>query len=201
MIPGTGQAKELVLNDIVEVSIEAAERAVFGGFHLFRDWRLGYSLTVHSSQGLTIKSPQKVWIIDDYLQWSNLVYLAVSRVEYLQQLERVVFPQAKGAEVREPLSDQQLRTKIAKKLAAYKRQDRAKERQFNLKVNYILQLRDEQQNRCAACNIELLWNYQIKDTQQFSVDRLDNNKGHFRGNVRLTCLECNRKRGGADIIE
>ncbi len=50
------------------------------------DWRLGYALTVHSSQGLTIHNPQKVWIIDDYLQWSNLAYLAVSRVEYLSQL-------------------------------------------------------------------------------------------------------------------
>ena len=41
------------------------------------DWALGYAITVHSSQGLTIADPQKVWIIDDYLQWSNLAYLAV----------------------------------------------------------------------------------------------------------------------------
>ena len=55
-----------------------------------QDWALGYALTVHSSQGLTVASPQKVWIIDDFLQWSNLAYLAVSRVKYLSQLERVV---------------------------------------------------------------------------------------------------------------
>ncbi|MCU7846333.1 MAG: AAA family ATPase, partial [Candidatus Thiodiazotropha sp. (ex Monitilora ramsayi)] len=80
-IPGTKRREELVLNDIVDVSIEAAEAD---------DWQLGYALTIHSSQGLTIHDPQKVWIIDDFLQWSNLAYLAVSRVEYMHQLERVV---------------------------------------------------------------------------------------------------------------
>ena len=61
-------------------------------------WALGYATTVHSSQGLTVADPQKVWIIDDYLQWSNLSYLAVSRVEYMHQLERVVCPPKEGSE-------------------------------------------------------------------------------------------------------
>ena len=86
-IPGTNQKEQLVLNDIKVVTIKTAEAAIQTD-----DWRLGYALTVHSSQGLTIKDPQKVWIIDDYLQWSNLTYLAVSRVEYMHQLERVVCP-------------------------------------------------------------------------------------------------------------
>ena len=59
------------------VEIEAAERAIKTD-----DWRLGYSITVHSSQGLTIHNPEKVWIIDEYLQWSNFAYLAVSRLKY-----------------------------------------------------------------------------------------------------------------------
>jgi len=84
------------------------------------DWRLGYALTVHSSQGLTNKDPQKVWIIDDYLQWSNLTCLAVSRVEYMHQLERVVFPPEEGSEVKLPLSstEQQLRKVIQKKTSS-----------------------------------------------------------------------------------
>jgi hypothetical protein len=185
-IPGTGVREELVLNDIVDVSIEAAESAI-----KTEDWRLGYSLTVHSSQGLTIHDPQKVWIIDDYLQWSNLAYLAVSRVEYLSQLERVTCSAEEGSEDR----PEQLRKTIQNKLVAYKRQDQAKGLRFNLKVDHIRHLKEAQNNRCAACNIELLWAYQPKDTQQFSVDRLDNSRGHTNDNVRLTCLECNRKRG------
>ena len=57
-IPGTGRREELVLNDTVDVSIEAAGAAIQTD-----DWRLGYALTVHSSQGLTMHDPQKVWII------------------------------------------------------------------------------------------------------------------------------------------
>jgi len=58
------------------------------------------------------------------------------------------------------------------------RQDYATELKFNLKVDHILHLREAKNNRCAACNIELLWAYHPKDTQQFSIDRLNNVIGH-----------------------
>ena len=78
---------------------------------------------------------------------------------------------------------------------AHKCQDQAKGLQgFNLKVNYILQLKEAHQNHCAAYNIKMLWVCQPKDTQQF-IDQLDNSKGRCKGNVRLTCVECNAKRG------
>ena len=89
---GSPNQQELVLNDVVEVPLKYA-REVLGGMW-GSDWALGYAITVHSSQGLTIADQQKVWIIDDCLQWSNLAYLAVSRVEHLSQLERVICPPA-----------------------------------------------------------------------------------------------------------
>ncbi|MEW8688933.1 MAG: hypothetical protein AB2556_24200, partial [Candidatus Thiodiazotropha sp.] len=61
-----------------------------------------------------------------------------------------------------------------------KRQDQAKGLRFNLKVDHILELQEAQNNHCATCDIELLWAYQPKDTQQFSTDRLDNSMGHIR---------------------
>ena len=81
----------------------------------------------------------------------------------------------------------------------YKRQDQVKGLRFSLKVDHIQALREAQGNRCAACNIRLLRAWEPKDTQQFSVDRLDNTVGHIRDNVRLTILECNRKRGAAAL--
>jgi len=122
----------------------------------------------------------------------------------MHQLERIVCPPAKGSEARQ-LTEQQFAAQtpkaIAKKLVAYKSQDRAKGSSFavgfNLKVNHILQLKEAQDNHCAACNIEFLWAYQPKDTQQFSIDQLDNAQGHTRDNVKLTCLKCNQKRGAA----
>ena len=195
-IPGTQCKEELVLNDVVNVEIDAAERAIKSD-----DWRLGYSVTVHSSQGLTIHNPQKVWIIDDYLQWSNLAYLTVSRVEYMQQLERVVYPPEEGSGEKPSMSEQRLRQIIGKKLAGYKRQDGNNGRQgFDLKTNYKLQLKEQQKNECVGCGAEMLWDYVTTDTQQFSIDRLDNSKAHCRGNVWLTCLECNRRRGVAALL-
>ena len=194
-IPGTDRQEKLVLNDVVQVSIAAAEKAI-----LTDDWRLGYTLTVHSSQGLTIYDPQKVWIVDDYLQWSNLTYLAVSRVEYLHQLARCCPPPELVPRNMEPAFDEALaRKNIGYKLQSYKRTDAGKGFKTNLRMKDVLARKETQGNHCAACNIELLWCYTPKDTRQFSVDRLDNAKGHTRDNVRLTCLECNRRRGAAAL--
>ena len=59
---GRPNQQELVLSDVVYA------REVLGGMW-GSDWALGYAITVHSSQGFTIANPQKVWIIDEYLQW------------------------------------------------------------------------------------------------------------------------------------
>ena len=88
LLDGKLVLRELVLNDVVEVPLKYA-REVFGG-KWGPDWALGYALTVHSSQGPTINDPRNLWIVDDFLQWSSLAYLAVSRVEYLSQFKRVV---------------------------------------------------------------------------------------------------------------
>lgn len=65
-------------------------------------------------------------------------------------------------------------------------------RRVSLKVDYILHLTEAQFKSYTTCDIEFLWAYAPKDTQQFSVDRLDNSKGHCRGDVWQACLECNR---------
>ena len=117
----------------------------------------------------------------------------------MHQLERVVCPPEEGSEGARTLTEQQLRKVIQRKLMAYKRQNQAKGLRFSLKVYHILALKEAQNNRCDACNVELLWAYQPKDSQQFSVDRLDNSAGHIHDNVSLTCLECNRKRGAAAL--
>ncbi|MEW8689007.1 MAG: hypothetical protein AB2556_24575, partial [Candidatus Thiodiazotropha sp.] len=102
-------------------------------------------------------------------------------MEYLSQLERVVCPLEEGSEgVTLLQSNNQLRKAIATKFLAHKQQDQANGLRFNLKFVQILELKEAKNNHCAACNIELLCAYQQKDTQQFSVDRLDNSVGHFR---------------------
>jgi ATP-dependent exoDNAse (exonuclease V) alpha subunit len=56
--------QNLVLNDIVLVTIDVVESA------LSMDkspWTLGYAITIHSSQGLSI-SDTIIWIVDDRIE-------------------------------------------------------------------------------------------------------------------------------------
>ena len=46
-------------------------------------------MTIYTSQEMTLKASQHVWIIDENLAWDNLIYLAVGHVEYLSQLIQV----------------------------------------------------------------------------------------------------------------
>ncbi len=183
------------MNDVLPVSVQTAQEVLNGRWG--EDWALGYAMTVHSTQGLTIEDPLRVWIVDDYMQWSNLSYLAISMVRYLSQLARCC--PLLDADGPTPLAfdGAVARKNVGRKLMAYKRQDQAQGLTCNLRIKDVETLKEAQGNLCAACNIELLWCYAPKDTRQFSVDRLDNRCGHTRDNVRLTCLECNRKRGAS----
>ena len=97
--------------------------------------RSGSSMIIVSGQILPI------W---PYQEWS------------LSQLERVVCPHEEGSgeALRRSscgvFTDQQIREVIQRKLVAYKRQNQAKGLRFNLKVDHILELKETQNNHCAA---------------------------------------------------
>src|SRR5271170_4022880 len=65
-LPGSSEKKELVKNEIVYLPLNMlpdkflkdvlADKKVI-------DWELGYAMTIHTSQGMTLKAPQRVWII------------------------------------------------------------------------------------------------------------------------------------------
>ena len=113
------------------------------------DWGLGYAMTVHSSQGLTIEDPQKVWIVDDRLQWSNLAYLTVSRVQYLHQLDRCCPPPEADGQPPPAYDEAQARKNIGRKLQSYKRVDAAKGLANNLRIRDVEALKAHG-NRCPA---------------------------------------------------
>ena len=72
-------------------------------------------------------------------------------------------------------------------------QDKEKGREFNLTVDYILMLKHIQGDKCALCLIEMKFEWDRSgDISQWTVDRIHNSLGHIKGNIRLTCLLCNR---------
>lgn len=49
--------------------------------------------------------------------------------------------------------------------------------------------------RCCYCSEEVYVLYKcVRENKQWTLDRIDNEKGHNRGNLVIACLECNLKR-------
>ena len=69
-IPSSSEKRELVKNDIIYLSLDAlpdeflkdmlADKKVI-------DWELRYAMTIHTSQGMTLKALQRVWVINENL--------------------------------------------------------------------------------------------------------------------------------------
>ena len=61
---------------------------------------------------------------------------------------------------------------------------------------------DASGKKCTVCDVDLLLQGYTKcHGQTFSIDRLDDSQGHYRWNVRLTCLSCNRRHKRVDPVE
>jgi hypothetical protein len=87
---------------------------------------------------------------------------------------------------------------INKKISGYKQQDKLKklydENKF-LTYETVIQKLLECQLKCYYCKAELKVLYDIsRQMTQWSVDRIDNDKGHNNDNFHIACLECNLKR-------
>jgi hypothetical protein len=153
-------------------------------------------MTIHSSQGLTVENTT-LWIVDDRIEWSNLIYLAVSRVRKMNQLRRIVLDNETNNAISNAVCDDLITTR----LAGYQRGDKKNKRDFDIDVEFVKTLRRRQDNHCASCNCVMSWTKSIDFHRQFTVDRKDSSRGHTRDNVVLTCLECNRRRGAAPLLE
>lgn len=87
---------------------------------------------------------------------------------------------------------------LNKKISSYKQQDILK-KHFNrdkfIDFNNILLKLIECELKCRYCKEEMSVLYDIsREMKQWSVDRIDNDKGHNNDNFHLTCLECNLKK-------
>jgi len=87
---------------------------------------------------------------------------------------------------------------INKKIYSYKNQDIIKKK-FNLDcfIDYknIIKMLYNCDLKCYYCKEDVLILYDlVREMKQWSLDRIDNEKGHNIDNVLISCLECNLKR-------
>ena len=87
---------------------------------------------------------------------------------------------------------------LKNKLNNYIQQDKKRKRDFSNNITYeesIYKLLTSKL-KCYYCknNVKIIYK-EIKDKNQWTFDRLNNNISHTNNNVVVCCLECNLKRG------
>jgi len=87
---------------------------------------------------------------------------------------------------------------IKQKIYGYKSQDMEKnkfsESEF-INIETILQKMKESENLCFYCKkpVHVLYEY-VREPNQWTVERLDNDFGHNKNNIVIACLSCNLHR-------
>ena len=87
---------------------------------------------------------------------------------------------------------------INKKIQGYKSQDKQKkiwnEENF-ITTNETLEALVASRLSCHYCSNSVLFLYdKVGEKRQWTLDRIDNEIGHFRRNVVISCLDCNLQR-------
>jgi len=87
---------------------------------------------------------------------------------------------------------------IKTKISSYKHQDVLKniflESDFVTFV-YVVDLLNKCELKCHYCSCEMYLLYEfVREMKQWSLDRIDNDIGHNKNNLVVSCLECNLKR-------
>ena len=87
---------------------------------------------------------------------------------------------------------------LKKKYNAYKNQDKLKHKFDDVKhitFSEMIQKLNDSQLKCYYCNRDLLILFNRKrEGSQWTLERLDNNLGHYASNTCIACLKCNLKR-------
>jgi hypothetical protein len=97
-----------------------------------------------------------------------------------------------------PLTHKFIRQQIHQKLYGYKSQDLVKnkfQKSEFVDVETVLHKMLECENLCFYCKhpVQVLYEY-VREPTQWTLERLDNERGHTCDNVVIACLHCNLRR-------
>jgi len=119
--------------------------------------------------------------------------------EMIQEIYQDI-DQSKNVNINEKIGKEKktLLREIERKIYGYKHQDIEKniyEPAEFLSFQDIIQQMMNCKMKCYYCYCEMFVLYEkVLESKQWTVDRLDNYKGHNKDNFVLACLECNLKR-------
>jgi hypothetical protein len=91
-----------------------------------------------------------------------------------------------------------IKQQIQQKLSSYKSQDLKKKKYDIEKIinnQEVLQLMLDSENLCFYCKEKIYVLYEnVREPKQWTLERMDNDFGHNKDNVVVSCLSCNLKR-------
>jgi hypothetical protein len=107
-------------------------------------------------------------------------------------------PQQQIFHLNDPIKQSFLYQQIKNKLHSYKSQDIEKnlfQMDLQMDLSGVLHKLETSQYKCFYCKQIILLLYDnVRDPRQWTLERLDNKKGHIFDNVEIACLSCNLRR-------
>ena len=84
---------------------------------------------------------------------------------------------------------------IKKKISSYKNQDIIKKIYDSEKIitfEEIIEIMNKENIKCYYCHYDMFILYELsRENKQWTLDRINNDIGHNKDNIVLSCLECN----------
>jgi len=95
-----------------------------------------------------------------------------------------------------------IKKELERKIRSYRAQDIKKDKLNEEKLIKFDECIDKlvlSKMKCYYCMEDMLLIYEnVREPKQWTLDRIDNNKGHITENVVISCLDCNLKRRSMD---
>lgn len=155
---------------------------------------MAYCVTIHKIQGTTLTQSFTIWDWDDMvkLKERELQYTALSRAKSTNQISFGDYSLPDDYTVVQYLAGQKIKGHLDYDLNNGFNNDTNWVNKF-VKPSDVVRLYRRQHGCCAWCLCNLkVSNYTANDPDQLTIDRLDDNKGHVKGNIVISCWGCNR---------
>jgi hypothetical protein len=130
------------------------------------------NINVNSNDELNISSSSELFG-NDIRPWKNN--------EYKINLDELMINQSNNKVVKY----------LYGKICKYKKIDVKKGLKTNITYNHVSYLL-KIWKRCIYCKVDLkIYEYNARDPDQYSIDRIDNTIGHVKSNIVISCYSCN----------
>jgi hypothetical protein len=138
-------------------------------------FKLPYSQTCYSLQGLDIDEPFTIFDINNYFVNINWIYTAITRATEIQNIQ-IYFGE---------ISDNDIDSKINSMISSHRKSDSKRKMPMTNYIDLKWAIKElKNTSVCYYCKDEL-------NDDNFSIDRKDNNLNHVKENCRIICFTCN----------